>query len=98
MRQAVEKGKELAGVERLKQVTGSAAADRGEQVLVFGRHGEHHDADLGSLSLDQAGGRHAVAARHVDVHEDQVGGEAAGLLQRLEAVARLADDLDAAAR
>ena len=40
-----------------------------------------------------AGRVDAVAARHLDVHDHQVGLEGIGQLDRLLAVARLADDL-----
>ena len=38
--------------------------------------------------------RQPVHARHADVHQDDVGGAAAGERDRLDAVRGLADDLD----
>jgi hypothetical protein len=44
---------------------------------------------LGHLSLDKAGSLQAVATRHVDIHEDDVRIELAGLLQCLEPITGL---------
>ena len=51
------------------------------------------DHDLGIRRLDQpAAGLDAVHAGHADVHEDDVGIEAGGLLDRLDSCRRFADD------
>ena len=46
------------------------------------------------VAEDQAGGLQPVEHRHPDVHQDHVGPERGGLVDRVPAVDRLADDLD----
>jgi hypothetical protein len=69
--------------------------DRVEQVVLLVAHGEHDDAGRGKDLPDHPGGIDAVLVGHADVHEDDVRGELLHLGHRLEAIARLSDDLDA---
>ncbi len=61
------------------------------RVLVEGR-----DEDHGHVAAEQLEHLEAVELRHLDVEEQQVGGEVVHGLDRLEAVLALADDLEAA--
>ena len=64
---------------------------------VEGSHDEH-PRDVPALSQKLAGGRHAVAPRHPDVHDDHVGVQSPGLCNCALAVVRLTDDLDVCLR
>ena len=46
------------------------------------------------IDVDILGGPEAVAARHLHIHDDEIGGELADPLERLIAVAGLADHFD----
>ena len=49
----------------------------------------------GTTLLDDPAGLDAPALGHADVHDDDVGNDLLGLVDRLDAVRCLADDLDA---
>ena len=56
----------------LQQIAARPALDRLEQVLALGRGRQHHDLHVRLRGFDLPGGRQAVAARHADIHEDQI--------------------------
>ena len=60
-----------------------------------GVHRQHDDPYVGLRLVHPAGGLHAVHLRHRDVHQDHVGLELVGELDRFETVGRLADDVEA---
>jgi hypothetical protein len=75
-----------AGLDGLVDELGLVAVD-----------GEYDDLDLGQFLLDEGGGLEPVAAGHLDVHEDDVGAELAGLLEGFEAIGGVAEDGDVGA-
>ena len=80
----------------LEQEAGRSGAQRAEDVLVEVERGQHEHA---RPRLDAGGGQtrrglDAVHAGHADVHQDHVRPQVVGALDRLGAVARLADDLE----
>jgi hypothetical protein len=78
----------------LEQVAARAGPDRLEEILLL--VADREDDDLGARGglLDRPAGLDPVAAGHADVHQDDVGQRLGGLLDRLRAVARLADQID----
>ena len=79
----------LGGV--LQQVGQRAGAHRIEHGLLRLERGQHDDARLRQRGRDLARRAHATLLRHVQVHHHDVGPQALGLLDRLDAVAGLAD-------
>jgi hypothetical protein len=69
-------------------------------VLVVIERGQHDDAHAAQRRVggDRLGGLQAVEAGHADVHQHDVGDEAARRVGRLVAVGGLADHLDAVLR
>ena len=57
-------------------------------------HGEHHDSRPGALFLDLLRRLESVHVGHADVHEDDVGQFAPGVLDRLPPGTRFAHDLE----
>ena len=68
---------------------------RPADVVVVGRTGVDHDVLIGVERADQAGRLDPVAARHREVHDDEVRAVRARELHRLVARPRPADDLEA---
>src|SRR4051812_10765226 len=85
---------DVVGGGVLEQVAAGAGVERGEDPRAVGERGEHEHGGLGTL-LEHAPGRlDAVDARHVEVHDDHVGLQLAGALDRLRPVGGGADELD----
>ncbi len=82
-----------AGV--LGEVAARTGPQRVEDRAVVGVGGEDDDAHVGVLGAQPAGGLDAVAARHAQVHQHDVGRQLAGERDGLGAVGGGADDLDA---
>ena len=76
----------------LQQIAGRAAADGGEQVLVGAGGGEHDDLAARRCGSNLRQRLEPVHAGHRQVEKNEVGLEVAGALDRLGAVAGLADD------
>ena len=92
---AADAGRDLLGRHVLEEVAVGAGAHRLEEVgLVVGAR-QHEDAGRGHALLDDPAGLDAPALGHADVHDDDVGNDLLGLVDRLDAVGGLADDLDA---
>src|SRR6516225_1605421 len=75
--------------ERLEQVVHRVQLEGLDRVLVVGGGEDYARAAAGQLQHLQAG-----QARHLDVHEHEVGVQRADLLDGIEAVLAFADDLD----
>ena len=90
----LQRGDEVPRADLLEQVAAGAGDDRREHGLLVGIAGQHHDAGVGQLRADLAAGLDARAVRQPDVHDDDVGLEPAGRLDRLGDRARLGDDLE----
>ena len=73
---------------------GSGLEGPGHDVAVV-VHREHDDGDARLGAVDQPGGLHAVEDRHGDVHQHDVGQQLLGQAERLLAVGRLPDDVEA---
>ena len=87
---ALERRLEARPVERLHQVVEGVRVEGAQGVLVVG--GDEDDlGGVGAEGLDDVETGHL---RHLDVEEDEVGAEGDDPLDRLLAVAALADDLD----
>src|SRR6266536_2546774 len=80
----------------LDQEAAGAGAKRLEDVFVQVEGGQHHDAHIVKplVGDDVLGGGQAVAPRHADVHQHDVGDELPGLRRRFRTVGCLADHLD----
>ena len=76
----------MSSVSRVAGVAG--AFDQ----VALGEGGQHHDG-RDALLCDDLGGADAVHLRHVDVHDDQVGLQLAGELDRLFPIPCFADDV-----
>jgi DNA-binding transcriptional LysR family regulator len=74
----------------LQQVPGRAGLDRAQDVGVGVIRGQHHDRGTGQVP----DGFHPIAARHPQVHEDDVRTQPPGERHRLRTGRRLADHLD----
>ena len=70
----------------LEQIAARSTLNGFKEMLVADRDGENHDLDLRHFRLDQARGGQSIAARHLDVHEDEIGVENAGLIERPHAI------------
>jgi hypothetical protein len=78
-----------------EQEAAGAGAERLIDVFVEVEGGQHQDPGGCVGGRDElAGGFKAVEDRHADVHQDYIGVQASGCLDRLAAVAGFADDLD----
>ena len=80
----------------LENEAARAHAQRLEDVLVEVERREDEHARRGIGGEDPARRLETVELGHANVHQDTVGCEARGLVDRLEPVARLGDDLDVA--
>src|SRR5436190_9724380 len=78
----------------LRDVTGCASLPRPVDVGARVRAGQHEDADILGRRADLARGFEAIEHRHAHVHQDEIRAQPLRELDRLAAVARLADDLD----
>ena len=85
---------ELLGRLVLQHEPAGARAERFVDVLVEVERRQDEDAGRGIGGDDAPGRLEPVELGHADVHQDDGRLEAGGLLDRLEAVARLGDDLD----
>jgi signal transduction histidine kinase len=92
---AAEERRDLLGRLRLQEVARGACANRGEEVLLGVRRGEHDDLALRGALADQRKSREPVHARHREVEEHDVGLERACLGDGLASVLRLADHVEA---
>ena len=86
--------RELLGRDVLEQEPGGARAQRVVDVLVEVEGREHQDLRAVAGREHAAGRLDAVELGHADVHQHDVGGELARLLDRLQAVGGLADDVE----
>ena len=75
----------------LEQVTGGAAPDRGEQVLLGPRRGQHDDLARWCGVADPRERLEAAEARHREVEQHELRPEPSRQLDRLLAVGRLTD-------
>ena len=82
------------GGGRLEQVAGGAGAHGGQELLVVAEARQHDHARLRPRLADLLHRPDAVEPRHLEVHQHDVRREPRRLGDRLDAVARLADDLD----
>ena len=90
---AFERDLEPRRVDRLQQIVDGIDLERFNGVLIVRRH----EDDLGGRPAVEQPTRHLETGqpRHLDIEEDDVGLQSGDRLQRLRAVARLADDLHA---
>ena len=95
MRDAAEEEGDALGRLALEQVAGGSGADRLEQVLVRSRGGQDHDLALGRGLADVRQGGKPIHSRHRQVEQDEARAEPSGLDDRLLAVGRVADDVEA---
>ena len=81
----------------LEQEAAGAGAQGAQDVVVDLEHGEDEDARGGErrIGADPTGGLDAGEARHLDVHEDDVGTQLGGQGDRADAVLGQADDAHA---
>jgi hypothetical protein len=101
--QGVAGGHDLDGVDQvlggdvLEQEPAGPGAQRRQDVLVEveGGQDQHPDRVLDALAGQAAGRLDPVHAGHADVHQGHVGPDVAGQPDRLVAVGRLADHLQA---
>jgi hypothetical protein len=93
-RRRADRGEEFVARGVLQQIARRARLDRGERVGVgvVRRQDEHLRA--GGAAGQLADGVDARAARHPQVHQDDVGVEVGGPLHGLDAVGRLAQDAE----
>jgi hypothetical protein len=77
-------------VRLFEDVTAPARLERGKDKLVVLEHGAKDDAHVGHLAAQGTSCFHAVQAGHLDIHEDDVGHQHAGLFQGLLTRAGLA--------
>jgi len=78
----------------LEQIADSPASDRFEQILVVFRHGKNYNLDSGLFRLNETGGGQTIKTGHLNIHEDYLGFQGAGLFNRLKSVASSPDDFD----
>jgi hypothetical protein len=74
---------ELAPLHLLQHVSGRPGHDRGEQSLVVGERGQHHDRGLRVLRADLARRLDPAAVDEADVHDHDVRARPVGLVDRL---------------
>jgi len=91
----VHGGDQLVRAGSLEQEPGGAGAQAGEDVVVIFEGGQDQHLGSGHRGGQPLGGGDAVQARHAHVHQHDIRAEAAGGVDRLEAVGGLADDGDA---
>ena len=89
-----DRGDELLGRVVLEHEAAGAGAERLVDVLVEVEGREDEDPRGGVGGEDAPGRLEPVELGHADVHQHDGRVEAGGLVDRLEAVARLGDDLD----
>ena len=85
-----------SGGSLFKQVAGRTRANRREQVLLGAGRRQDDDLAAGSRGAQTRQRRQPVEAGHGEIEQDEVGLELGGELQRLGAVRRLADHVEAA--
>src|SRR5215217_3060536 len=85
---------QLLGVGVLKEVAYRPGAHGLRHRSILKDAGERHDLHLRQLRADGSDGLYAVHDGHEEVHQDDVGLELPGHLQRLLAVLRFADHLE----
>ena len=78
---------QLLALERLDQVVVGAAVEAGDAVLGLGAGGQHQDRHV-AVGAQPAADLDAVEAREPEVEDDEVGDEAGGDVERLDAVGR----------
>ena len=93
---SMDRGQQVLFAERLHEIAEDAGLDGARHELVLSVRREHHDRDR-SLVQDPPRGLDAVEARHLHVHDREIGLLRAGELDRLLAVARLGANLEACA-
>jgi len=79
----------------LEEIARSATTDRGEQILLRPRSGEDDDLAAGRCFAQARQGGETVEARHQEVEKYEIGLGLGGGCDRLVAVRRLADELEA---
>ena len=94
-RGGADAGHQVVDRRVLQQVAARAREDRVHHVVVLVRDRQHHDARERRDRRDVARRFDAAHARHVEVHDDDVGRDLAHDAHRLVAAGRLADDLHA---
>ncbi|CAM2179274.1 hypothetical protein BLAT2472_40534 [Burkholderia latens] len=82
----------------LRQVAGRAGLERARRVLRLRVHGQHEHPQRRDVRLDQPDQLDAGRPGHRQVEQQHVGGAAFGQRERGSAIARLADDFEAAGR
>ena len=92
---ATEKRGNLLGRLRLEEVARGSSADRGQEVLLGVRGGEHDDLGARCALADARKSCEAVHAGHRKVEEDDVGLQTLCGCDRLRTVLGLADDVEA---
>ena len=85
--QRPDPGQQLLALEGLDQVVVGAAVEAGDAVLGLGAGGQHQDRHV-AVGAQPAADLDAVEAGEAEVEDDQVGDEAGGDVQRLDAVGR----------
>jgi len=85
----------LVGAGVLGQESKGTGLQRGKDPGIVGVRGEDDHAGLGLFLAQPLGGLDPVAARHVQVHQDDVGAQLAGLADGVVAVDGRTDHLDA---
>ena len=93
---AAERLAEAIAVERLQQIVERAHLERPERVLVVSRDEDDHAAS--SRRRSPLNDLEAVGAGHLDVEEDEIGLKLLDGGDGFEAVAALAEELDAPPR
>ena len=83
---------QLIGAGVLQEVAPRAGPQRLEQMLVLGERRHDQDARLRPLLVERLDRPDAGEARHLEIHQDDVGTERQRPLDALQAVAGLADN------
>ena len=96
VRDAAEEGDDPLRRLALQQVAGRAGADRAEQVLLGAGGGQDDDFAAGGRGAQPRQRCQPVEARHREIEQNEVRLELGREPERLGAVGRLADDIEAA--
>ena len=88
--QGADPGEQLAALEGLDQVVVGAAVEAVDAVLGLGAGGQHQDRHV-AVGAQAAADLDPVEARQAEVEDDQVGDEAGGDVERVDAVGGGAD-------
>ena len=91
---SAKEGGDLLGGLGLEEVAGRACANRGQEILLRIRRGEHDDLGRGSSLPDPRESREPIHPRHRQIEEDEIRLERRCFRDRRRAVLGLADDVE----